>query len=117
MLSKDVLILLKSRGFFVQRVESVKTGRGIPDIYWAKDGESGWLELKVVKQSFTGINNVRWQEGQQVWQRDHNRQHDTCLTLIAYKDCFVMLHIDRIYAELEPFQVYETATTLKEILL
>lgn len=47
-LSGRVMGWLKGAGFFAQRIES-DTTPGIPDIYYLKQGTSGWVELKHAK--------------------------------------------------------------------
>lgn len=47
-LSGRVMGWLKVAGFFAQRIES-DTTPGIPDIYYLKQGTSGWVELKYAK--------------------------------------------------------------------
>jgi hypothetical protein len=95
-----------------------KTNPGMPDIYWAKDDECGWIELKVVKQTFTGTaTGIVWQDHQQVWMKEHNDIVNCCRTLIAYKDCFVLLTMDRFYESKDPLINYTSAVTLKGALL
>jgi hypothetical protein len=118
MLARDVVGFLKSKGFKVQRIESPKTGLGIPDLYFAKGDNQGWLELKLVKQIFTGTTvGIVWQPKQQEWLKEHGDVSAPCYTLIAYKDCFVLLEADRIYREKEALVNYDSGKTLAEVLL
>lgn len=47
-LRRKVAGLLREAGFFVQTIET-ETGPGVPDMWWVKDGKSGWIELKLVQ--------------------------------------------------------------------
>lgn len=42
--------LLREHGFFVQTIESGTTSEGIPDLYYANEGNTGWMELKKVQE-------------------------------------------------------------------
>lgn len=78
---------LRRQKWFVQRIESGTTGRGIPDIYAiSPDNIAMWLELKVIpgKQALEFV--IPWRPGQQAWMLEVGKRGQTCFTLVAYKD-------------------------------
>lgn len=70
MFSKAFVQALRNRNWFVQRIESGETGKGIPDIYAiAPNGTPFWFELKrvhIIANSFNSIG-IPWRPGQQAW--------------------------------------------------
>lgn len=85
---------MKDSGWFVQRIESGTTGRGIPDIFAiAPTGACLWLELKRVHRKPAGINNVPWRPGQQSWLRKVTRatRHIKCYTVVAFDNCIGLI--------------------------
>lgn len=92
---------LRSKGWFVQRIETGSTGRGVPDIYCiSPDGRAMWLELKRVHQSLRGRDRavVPWRPGQQAWLRQVTRLKQTCYTIAAFDDCFVLIPHNAIWS-------------------
>lgn len=69
--SKALVTALRNKGWFVQRIESGETGKGIADIYTVSPtGVAMWLELKRVHMSIPSKINfvdIPWRPGQQAW--------------------------------------------------
>lgn len=71
--SKALVSVMRRRGWFVQRIESGETGKGIPDIYAiAPTYVPMWLELKREHESLprSGCVEIHWRPGQQSWLHD-----------------------------------------------
>ena len=69
--SKSLVTALRNKGWFVQRIESGETGKGIADIYTVSPtGVAMWLELKRVHMNIPSKINfvdIPWRPGQQAW--------------------------------------------------
>lgn len=69
--SKALVTTLRNKGWFVQRIESGETGKGIADIYTVSPtGVAMWLELKRVHMNIPSKINfvdIPWRPGQQAW--------------------------------------------------
>ena len=69
--SKALVTALRTKGWFVQRIESGETGKGIADIYTVSPtGVAMWLELKRVHMNIPSKINfvdIPWRPGQQAW--------------------------------------------------
>lgn len=69
--SKALVTALRNKGWFVQRIESGETGKGIADIYTVSPtGVAIWLELKRVHMNIPSKINfvdIPWRPGQQAW--------------------------------------------------
>ena len=69
--SKALVTALRNRGWFVQRIESGETGKGIADIYTVSPtGVAMWIELKRVHMNIPSKINfvdIPWRPGQQAW--------------------------------------------------
>ena len=69
--SKALVTALRNKGWFVQRIESGETGKGIADIYTVSTtGVAMWLELKRVHMNIPSKINfvdIPWRPGQQAW--------------------------------------------------
>ena len=69
--SKALVTALRKKGWFVQRIESGETGKGIADIYTVSPtGVAMWLELKRVHMNIPSKINfvdIPWRPGQQAW--------------------------------------------------
>lgn len=94
--SKAVVSTLRKDGWFVQRVESGETGKGIPDIYAINpQGQSIWIELKREHASIGAMPlpvYVHWRPGQQAWLMQVTRLRQRAITLACFDD--VILQID-----------------------
>ena len=60
---------LRNKGWFVQRIESGETGKGIPDIFAISPAKDAiWLELKRIKHRCNAqTETITWRPGQQSW--------------------------------------------------
>lgn len=66
--SQAVCKTLRNAGWFVQRIESGETGKGIPDLYVISPaGTPMWIELKRVHHKASARETIPWRPGQQVW--------------------------------------------------
>lgn len=68
--SKALVTAMRNRGWFVQRIESGETGKGIPDLYViAPGGVAMWIELKREHCNLPrdGSVEIHWRPGQQSW--------------------------------------------------
>lgn len=100
--SKAVCAHLRKQGYFVQRIETGSTGRGVPDIYAVSiSGKAMWLELKRVHTNAAGKRYVTipWRPGQQAWLHLIVTSYkQTAYTLAAFNDCILLIqHAGRIY--------------------
>lgn len=99
--SKAVCAHLRKQGYFVQRIETGSTGRGVPDIYCiSPDGKAMWLELKRVHCSTKGRDRcaVPWRPGQQAWLRTAARYRQFARTLVAFDDCIMIVAHNQIWS-------------------
>lgn len=94
--SKSVVSTLRRAGWFVQRIESGETGKGIPDIYAiSPSGTPLWIELKREHQSIGAMPTpvyIHWRPGQQAWMMQVTRLRQKCITLACFDD--IILKID-----------------------
>lgn len=93
---------LKDKKWFVQRIESGITGRGIPDLYVVSPtGESMWMELKRihlrVRSRRPAHINVTWRPGQQNWLNKVCRYKQKAMTVIAFDDCIGVIQAGKRY--------------------
>lgn len=100
--STALVKVLKEKKWFVQRIESGITGRGIPDLYTVSpSGTAIWIELKRIhlrvysrKPAFI---NVTWRPGQQNWLNRVHRHGQKAMTVIAFDDCIGVVHAGQRY--------------------
>lgn len=71
---------LRSKGCFVQRIESGMTGAGIPDLFFTKKHYAFWCELKRIRKNVGEMNKITWRPGQQVWCKEVSK----CLGITVY---------------------------------
>ena len=97
--SKALVTAMRSKGIFVQRIESGETGKGIPDLFVITKGTPMWIELKRVhdtcsdKQYFT----IPWRPGQQAWLHEVRSRGITTMTLACYDDGIIQIHHKLMY--------------------
>lgn len=93
--SKAVVRHLRSKGWFVQRIETGTIGRGVPDIYAISPlGDPVWLELKRVHTEALDrpLVKIPWREGQQIWLHEVSKVYkQKCFTLAAFDDCILQI--------------------------
>lgn len=89
---------LRARGYFVQRIESPLTGRGIPDIYCIDpSGSSMWIELKRVHRDAIDSVLVPWRPGQQAWLTQVWKKGVKTYTWVACDNCLVKIPMSHHY--------------------
>lgn len=101
--SKAVCSILRKAGFFVQRIESGETGKGIPDIYTITPmGRAIWLELKrehcEVGNVFSPVN-IHWRPGQQAWLHEVTMRKQPAYTLACFDDVILQITHDKIHKD------------------
>jgi hypothetical protein len=92
--SRALLLELKKRFSFVQRIESGETGRGIPDVYLRSAATEMWLELKNMPYAkvFDGSWQVPWRPGQLAWHlRYYKAAGRPVYTVAALADGFLVI--------------------------
>ena len=92
---------LRRHNWFVQRIESGLTGRGIPDIYAiSPTGEAFWFELKRVHSKVRGKDRspIPWRPGQQAWLNTVHKYGQNVATLAAFDDCILYITHTKIWA-------------------
>lgn len=86
---------LRRRKWFIQRIESGTTGKGIPDIYAISPfhWQSMWFELKREHTLFvtSGPNIVHWRPGQQAWMHEVSKYGIPCQTVVAFDNAVVVV--------------------------
>jgi len=98
--SRELCKHFTSYGYFVQRIETRETGRGVPDLYIGLPNQQYWIELKRIKENKPkkGGFPVPWRSGQQAWMYKHYRKTRVpCFTFIAFNDCIVAIAHVRMY--------------------
>lgn len=99
--AKAVVKQLRKKGWFVQRIESGLTGRGIPDIYAVDPTHTPfWLELKRMRIDLRGKDRcaISWRPGQQAWLNAVSRYGQKAFTLAAFNDCILLIPHTSIWA-------------------
>jgi len=85
---------MRSKGWFVQRIESGETGKGIPDIYSISPAHNAiWMELKRV-HACIGRNKVveiPWRPGQIAWLSGVCARGQKAVTVAAFDDGILMI--------------------------
>ena len=101
--SKAICNTLRKRGWFVQRIESGTTGRGIPDIYAiSPTNQPVWLELKRerVEIGYTSAPvYIHWRPGQQAWLHEVAIHNQTVFTLACFDDIILQIDHKKIYKD------------------
>lgn len=99
--SKALVAHLRKQNWFIQRIETGSTGRGVPDIYAiAPDGTAVWIELKRVHKTAKGRHSldIPWRPGQQAWLNTVQKMYrQNVCTLVACDDCILKIVHYKIY--------------------
>lgn len=84
--SRAVVKLLGEHGWFVQRIESGTTGRGVPDIYAIeiKTKQAIWIELKRIHREAGLKEVITWRPGQQAWLKNVVKYGQCAQTLCCF---------------------------------
>lgn len=101
MFSRALCEHLRGKGWFIQRIESHETGKGIPDIYAiAPEGVAVWLELKRAhKKCPKEEDRIQWRPGQQAWLHTVTRRKQRAFTVCCYDDYLAIIKHDRLYKD------------------
>lgn len=101
--SKAVVTTLRNKGWFIQRIESGETGKGIPDIYAIMPNKVAvWLELKRIHKEIHPYDisfEVTWRPGQQSWLSSVVARGQHAYTLCCFNNIIFQIYHDRIYKE------------------
>lgn len=99
--SKAVCEKLREKGYFVQRIESHETGKGIPDIYAVSPiGQAVWIELKRAHKNCPSVEDkIQWRPGQQAWLHLMARRKQMAMTLVCYNDYIARILHDTLYKD------------------
>lgn len=103
---------LRKYNWFVQRIESGTTGRGVPDIYCiSPKGNAFWFELKRVHMNAFGRTalSIPWRPGQQAWLHGAHAFMQNAYTLACFDDVILVIKHDKIYQDnvIAPYDVFE----------
>jgi Holliday junction resolvase len=105
---RNLTAALRKRGFFVQRIESAVTGRGVPDVFCADKSGTYWLELKTEKWRPHDGMKVHWRPGQQAWMIDYwKATGKPCYTVVKCYDRYLAIPMIKLY-EGNKVMMYET---------
>ena len=120
--SKAFCLHLRKKGWFVQRIESGLTGKGIPDIYAVSPRHvPWWFELKRNRgEEICGTTNpvyIHWRPGQQPWLHDIATREQQCATIACFDDALLCIRHDKIYKcnKVTPYFDCSVAETLNSL--
>jgi hypothetical protein len=66
---------MRNEGFQAQAIESGGTGLGVPDVFFAKDGTLGWIELKNMQDDILPDPvKIDFRPGQVCWLNAYSQQ-------------------------------------------
>lgn len=98
--SKHLCQCLVDKGYFVQRIETRLTGRGVPDLYVGTPSGCYWIELKRIHSKVSYPVAVPWRPGQQRWMYKHLLVTKVpCFTIIAFDNCAVCVCHNRLFTK------------------
>lgn len=100
--SRALCSFLRKKGWFVQRIESGTTGRGVPDIYAVNPAHMPvWLELKRIHTyvRYGSTITVPWREGQQAWLTNITKLGQYAYTLACCDNLILRIPHDKTYPE------------------
>lgn len=120
--SKAFCLHLRKKGWFVQRIESGLTGKGIPDIYAISPNHvPWWFELKRNRGeeicNTTKPVYIHWRPGQQPWLHDISKRKQHCATIACFDDALLCIRHDEIYTgnKITPYLDCTVAETLNSL--
>jgi len=92
---------------FLQRIESGRTGLGIPDIaYTVSEKKSGWIESKVVKRfPKTGVVKVPFRPGQYSWITRYCCFSQKVFLFLWVQDKLYVMKGDEIFVSYTPYSI------------
>ena len=96
--SNQLVTFWRSKHYFVQRVETGRVNRGVPDIYVSNSEVSYWVELKKVHtKAYSGMM-IPWRPGQQGWMLEHYIvTKKPCITIVHCEDCILVIPMTKRY--------------------
>lgn len=100
--SNALVKAMRARGWFVQRIESGTTGKGIPDLFTITPGNAAlWLELKREHGRLprTGSVLIHWRPGQQAWLHDVTKRKQRAFTIACFDNGILTIPHDEIWRE------------------
>lgn len=98
--SKALVTAMRAKRWFVQRIESGETGKGIPDIYAiTPGGKAMWLELKREHKDLPscGTVEIHWRPGQQSWLNEVTLRKQEAFTVACFNNGIIMIPHDKIW--------------------
>lgn len=98
--SKSLVSAMRNKGYFVQRIESGTTARGIPDLFVIAGKTPMWIELKRVHDTCSGKQHVTipWRPGQQAWLFEVAKRGMTVMTLACFNDGIIRICHQALWA-------------------
>lgn len=98
--SKAFVTALRNKGWFVQRIESGETGKGIPDIYAIDPNKCAhWFELKRVRHCTEYCEKIPWRPGQQSWLSEVVMRGQSAATVCCFDNGIILIPHNVIYAQ------------------
>lgn len=100
--SNALVKAMRAKGWFIQRIESGQTGKGIPDIFTISPNRVAmWLELKREHTTVRGKSavEIHWRPGQQAWLTDVNHRGMLTFTIACFDDSILQIPHTRIYEQ------------------
>lgn len=99
--SNALVKAMRAKGWFVQRIESGTTGKGIPDMYVIDNRKTAWwVELKR-EHCMWGPNGaeIHWRPGQQAWLNEIYGRGQHCVTLCCFDNGILQIPHHMIYGK------------------
>jgi hypothetical protein len=92
MSEKNFWVLLRTslKGMKMYRVEN-RVMKGMPDVHYIKDGKSGWIELKYMKDWPRSRMSTGLKLNQSLWLKEYDEQKGQCWVLLRVGRDFVGL--------------------------
>lgn len=114
--SRALVLAMRRKGYFVQRIESAETGRGIPDIYCIIAGHSVWIELKRIHGNIQRFSTIPWRPGQQAWLHTVCARKQIVMTLACFDNGILQIQHNKLYCDnIVDTSITEDCCTYKDI--
>lgn len=100
--SKAFVTAMRNKCWFVQRIESGETGKGIPDIFAISPTRvSMWIELKREHTMCSGKSavEIHWRPGQQAWLTNVNHRGMLTFTIACFDDGILQIPHTHVYTQ------------------
>lgn len=117
--SKSIVAFWRSRGYFVQLIETGTVNRGVPDIYVASKKGALWVELKRIHHNAYNNMVIPWRPGQQGWMLEHYiTVGKACITIACCDDVILVIEMNKRFKKnIVQLSDCKTAYALKELVL